>query len=52
MAYLAVDKGGEECIYQTKPVRNVEDWGGWIYGYYTPSRLNRQTHRQRADVER
>ena len=26
MAYLAVDKGGEEYIYQTKPVKNVEDW--------------------------
>ena len=26
MAFVAVDKDGEEYIYQTKPVRNVEDW--------------------------
>ena len=26
MAFVAVDSDGEEYIFQTKPVRNVEDW--------------------------
>lgn len=40
MAWVAVDKNGDEAIYEEKPLRGKEDWLlPYDYGYYGLSAL-------------